>query len=265
MLKRTFLAACLALAAAAPLPATVKVGVYPSYPPLDMKDPATGQLGGFDVQLGQALAKRMGTTFELQETSFAQFVSSVETGRISMFLNGMNDTPARQKAVAFVDYLRSGTQFMVRKADAGRYPDPASLCGKTVAGSRSTMLPGQLADWSRAHCEAEGKPAVVFLGADNNIDARSQLKQGRADAMAQDSLTIPYVQTQEPDAYRTVGEPFDMTLMGIGVSKADPALQDALRTALQAMIDDGSYAGLIAAWHLPPSSAVAKATIDMGR
>jgi ABC-type amino acid transport substrate-binding protein len=43
------------------------------------------------------------------------------------------------------------------------------------------------------------------MGADNNIDARLQLKQGRVDAMVQDSLTIRYVRAQEPGVYATVG------------------------------------------------------------
>jgi polar amino acid transport system substrate-binding protein len=191
-------------------------------------------------------------------------VSSVQTGRISLFLNGMNDTAPRREVISFVDYLRSGTQFVVRAADAGQYPTAAALCGKKVAGSRSTTLPTVIAAWSSTQCEAQGKPAIVFLGADNNIDARSQLKQGRADAMAQDSLTIPFVQSQEKGVYQTVGEPFDLMVMGIGVTKGDTALQGALRAALQSMIDDGSYARLLKTWDLPPSSAIPRATVNLG-
>jgi polar amino acid transport system substrate-binding protein len=246
--------------AAAAEPAHIPVGVYPSYPPLDMRDPASGELKGFDIELGRRLAERLGATFDLQETAFAQLVASIQTGRIKLFFNGMNDTAPRRELISFVDYLRSGTQFMARAADA--YPDEAALCGKKVAGSRSTSLPGQIAAWSQAHCESQGRPAIVFLGADNNIDARSQLKQGRADAMAQDSLTIPYIQTQEPGVYQTVGEPFEMTIMGVGVDKSDAALQSALVKALQEMIDDGSYAALLKTWGLPASSAIARATVN---
>lgn len=250
----------LTLSAAAAEPAHIPIGVYPSYPPLDMRDPASGALKGFDIDLGRQLAQRLDLTFDVQETAFAQLVASVQTGRIKLFFNGMNDTAPRRELISFVDYLRSGTQFMARAADA--YPDEAALCGKKVAGSRSTNLPGQIAAWSQAHCESQGRAAVVFLGADNNIDARSQLKQGRADAMAQDSLTIPYIQAQEPGVYQTVGEPFEITIMGIGVDKSDVSLQSALVKALQEMIDDGSYAALLKTWGLPASSAIARATVN---
>jgi polar amino acid transport system substrate-binding protein len=249
-------------AVADPLPPQIPVGIYPSYPPLDMRDPSTGALSGFDIELGQQLAKRLGTRFDMQETAFAQLVASVQTGRIRLFFNGMNDTAPRRELISFVDYLRSGTQFMVRAADAGAIASEDDLCGKKIAGSRGTNLPGQIAEWSKTHCETSGKPAVVYLGADNNLDARSQLKQGRADAMAQDSLTIPFAQIQEQGVYRTVGEPFDMTVMGIGVTKSDLALQAALASALQAMIDDGEYAAMLGKWNLPATSAISRVTVN---
>ena len=144
-------------------PAHIPVGIYPSYPPLDMRDPVSGELKGFDIELGQRLAERIGAVFDLEETAFAQLVASVQTGRIKLFFNGMNDTAPRRELISFVDYLRSGTQFMVRAADAAAYPDESALCGKKVAGSRGTNLPGQIAEWSQAHCESQGKAAVVFL------------------------------------------------------------------------------------------------------
>lgn len=240
----------------------IAVGIYPSYPPLDMRDPATGVLKGFDIDLGNLVAEKLGLTVAWKETAFAQLVASVQTGRITLFYNGMNDTAPRRAVISFVDYLRSGTQFLTLSANAAGLPNVLALCGKKVAASRGTNLPQQIADWSKATCEAAGKPAVVYLGADNNIDARLQMKQGRADAMAQDSLTIPYVQSQEAGAYVTLGEPFDYTIMGIGVGKDDTGLQAKLSQTMQGLIDDGSYAKLLAKWGLPASSGVAKATVN---
>ncbi|WP_102227184.1 ABC transporter substrate-binding protein [Acidimangrovimonas sediminis] len=268
MFRSSALVATLAIAAAAQVhaaPTTLTVGIYPSYPPLDVKDPATGKLGGFDVALEAALAKRMGVTFKLQETSFSQFVTSVQTGRIDLFLNGMNDTAKRREVISFVDYLQSGTQFMVSAKQAGQYKVMTDLCGKTVAASRGTNAPNQIAEWSKAHCEAAGKPAIKVFGAENSIDARRDVTEGRVDAMAQDSLTIPYIRSQAKGQFATVGAPFDNTVMGIGLGKDDTKLAQSLKTALQAMIDDGSYAKLLANHGLPATSAVAKATINQGQ
>lgn len=175
----------------------------------------------------------------------------------------MNDTPQRQKVIGFVDYLRSGTQFMTLEANKAEFRDPSSLCGKKIAASRGTMVPRQIAEWSQANCTAHGMLAIIYLGADNNIDARSQMKQGRADAIAQDSLTIPYVQAQEPGTYVTIGAPFDYMIMGIGVGRTDTALQSSLARALQDLIDDGTYAGLLKKWGLPATSGVTKVTVNL--
>lgn len=242
---------------------SLAVGIYPNYPPLDMRDPATNKLKGFDVDLGNHIAQKLGQEIVWKETAFPQLIASIQTGRIALFFNGMDDTPERQKIISFVDYLKSGTQFMTLSANKAAFSSAASLCGKKVAASRGTNIPQQVAAWSKAHCIAQGKPAIVFLDADNNIDARSQLKQGRVDAMAQDSLTIPYIQNQEPGTYLTVGEPFDYTIMGIGVGKADTALQARIVTALQGLMDDGTYARLLRKWGLPPSSGMTKVTVNL--
>ena len=59
-----------------------------------------------------------------------------------------------------------------------------------------------------------------------------------------------------------MGEPFDITVMGIGVDKSDTALQTSLAKALQEMIDDSSYAALLKKWNLPASSAATRAAIN---
>ena len=83
-------ASCLPLApaAAADLPVpiaargAVTVAVVPNYPPLEFRDPATGALTGFDVELGEALARKLGIKFAWQETSFDQMMPALTTGRV---------------------------------------------------------------------------------------------------------------------------------------------------------------------------------------
>ena len=112
------------------------------------------------MALGNAIAAKLGVSLDWQETAFVQLLPSVQTGRIRVFFNGMDDTAPRRELITFVDYLKSGTQFMVPTAKAADYPDAAALCGKKVAASRGTNIPAQLAAWSKANCEAKGRPAI---------------------------------------------------------------------------------------------------------
>lgn len=251
-----FAASCAGAAATEP----IKAGVYPNYPPLDMRDPATNQLAGFDVELAGLLAVNMKRPLAWTETNYAELIPAVKTGRIQIFFNGMFDTPERQQQVAFVDYLRSGDQFITLPGSTVK--SLKGLCGRRVGISRLTSTPMVFSRWSEATCVKAGLAPAVYVPAENSIDARMQLRQGRTDAVMMDSLTIPFVIKQSGNQFITVGDPIESKLMGVGVDKEDPALQRQLAAALQTIMDDGSYKQLLAKWGLPADSALTKATIN---
>ena len=256
-------------ATAAELPAAIKArgtliaAIVPNYPPLDLKDPATNELTGFDVDLGAAIAAKLGLRMQWQETSFEQMVSAVGTGRVDVVISGMSDLPSRRGTVSFVDYLRSGPQFFVRAARAAEFPDLQSLCGKTVGASRRTSYPREIARWSEETCTAAGRPAVNFVGTEGSADARTQLRQGRIDAAMQGNETLPYIMGLEPNTYHAVGQPIATQLMGIAVAKDATGLQQAIAEALTALIADGTYRRLLDKWKLS-ANAIERVTINAG-
>jgi len=237
------------------------VAIVPNYPPMEFRDPASNTLTGFDVELGEALAGKLGVKIEWQETAFAQMIPALTTGRVDAILSGMSDLASRRDAASFVDYLRSGPQFFAQSARAREFADMNALCGKSVGASRRTSFPKEIADWSDAHCS--GKP-INFVGTEGSADARTQLKQGRIDAAVQGNETLPYVMAQEPNVYFLIGKPIGEQLTGIAVGKDDRDLQAALAGALDALIADGSYLKLLDKWRLS-SNGIEKATINAGQ
>lgn len=254
---------------AAELPASIKakgeivVAIMPNYPPMDFKDPATNQLTGLDYDLGNALAERLGIKIKWQETGFEQMINALTTDRVDMVLSGMTDTAERQASVTFVDYFTSGPQFytLQKNKDTNEIID---LCGKKVGTSRRTTFPAEIAEWSKANCEAAGKPAINVVGTEGSADARAQLRQSRIDAAMQGSETLPYLKTQEKDMYKTVGLPISSQFTGLGVSKKKPELSEAVKVALQSMIDDGSYQTILKKWDLE-LGAIKTVTINAGK
>jgi polar amino acid transport system substrate-binding protein len=79
------------------------IATMPNYPPITYKDPATAKLMGFDIELGEAIAKELGLSPEWQEIAFAQMLPSLQTGRVDMVMAGMSDLPARRETADFVD------------------------------------------------------------------------------------------------------------------------------------------------------------------
>lgn len=241
----------------------IKVAMMPNYPPLEFKDPDTGQMTGMDYDLGIEIGKRLNRKISWQEIGFEQMVNAVATKRIDMILSGMTDTKARQPVATFVDYYQSGPQFYtsVAHSDINQMLD---LCGKKVGTSRRTTFPAEIATWSQAHCEAAGKPAIVVVGAEGIADARTQLRQGRIEGVVQGSETLPYIMNLEKNTYKPIGKAFAYQVTGIGIAKDDQALIDGVKDALSAMIADGTYLKILTKWGMQ-DGAVQTVTINSGK
>jgi polar amino acid transport system substrate-binding protein len=229
----------------------------PNYPPMEFKDPKTGTLTGLDIDLGNALAKKLGIEVKWEEISFEQMVSSLTTGRADMILSGMTDTVPRRETLDFVNYLTTGAQFYTTADNKDVYKAPADLCGKTVGASRRTSFPGEMETWSQKNCVAAGKPALKIVGTEGSADARTQLRQKRLDAAVQGSETLPYLQSVEPNTYVIVGEPFTEQFQGMAFAKTNAGLRDAVAKAFREMIADGTYKSVLAKWKLEANAVPA--------
>jgi polar amino acid transport system substrate-binding protein len=237
------------LPAAVKASGTLHLSINAIYPPMEYKDPASNQLVGLDIDLGEALAKRLGITIEWQDSAFEQLIPSLQTGRTDLILSGLSDLPSRRETMDFIDYLKSGAQFYTLAS--APFAKEEDLCGKKVGTSRSTSFPDQIRKWSAAHCEGAGKPAIEVVNAESTADARAQLKQGRIDAAVQGSETVPYMMSQEAGTFKAIGSSFTVNYQGIAFKKSDSSFRDAVADALEALIKDGSYGQVLEKWHLP--------------
>ncbi|CAN5885547.1 ABC transporter substrate-binding protein [soil metagenome] len=238
----------------------IKIAVNAIYPPMEFKDPETAKLVGFDVDLGNAIARQLGVTLDWQESAFEQLIPSVTTGRVDMILSGLNDRPARRETLDFIDYLNSGVQFYTLASTAD-VSTPVDLCGKTIGTSRSTAFPAEIKTWSDTNCVAAGKAPITVEGTSDNAAARAQLKQGRFAGGAQGSETVPYTMTLEPNTYNPVGLPFGGAQQGMAFAKADTQLRDAVLGAFKKVVADGTYASIVAKWNLQ-SSAIKQIAVN---
>jgi polar amino acid transport system substrate-binding protein len=214
------------------------IATMSNYPPICYKDPATNKLTGFDIDLGEAIAKELGVKAQWEETAFAQVFSSLATGRVDMALIGISDYPSRRDVADFVDYMRNGAQFYTLQSRANDI---------------NTSWPKQIEEWSAANCVAKGKPVINVVGTEGSADARTQLKSGRLDAAAQGNETLPYFQKLEPNTYTIIGKPFTEDIVGLPVSKKEPQLRDAVKGAIERLQAKGIYDQLLEKYGLQPS------------
>jgi polar amino acid transport system substrate-binding protein len=239
----------LAPVAAAELPAAIKqagelhLTVNSTYAPMEYRDPASNELRGLDIDLANEFAKRLGVKIIWSETPFAELIPSLQTKRADFIISGISDRSSRREAADFVDYLTTGPQFFVLTESPAKVA--SDLCGERVGTTRSTSFPVEIDKWSKANCEAAGKPAIQYVPGENSIDVRNQLKQGRIDAAVQGSETLPYAQQLEAGKYRIVGESLSKGFQGIMFRKDDAATREVITALLTAMIADGAYKAIL--------------------
>ena len=273
-------AACLSLALAGPALAAdaaslvppemrasgeIRFGTSPTYAPLEFKDPATNALMGLDIDLGNAMAQRLGLKPVWVEQGFEQLIPSLDTGRIDVGASGMTDIPARRGKTDFVDYFATGVQLFTLAPAPPGISAPTDLCGRTVAVNRNGIFLIRTREFSEAHCVAAGKPAMDLVLTDKTADSRLQMMQGRAVAAGQGVDSIRYLNESQdsPDRgrYALVGTPISVDYAGFGIAKTRPALRDAVAAAVREMIADGSYAAIFRKWEMP-YTAVQAVTVN---
>jgi polar amino acid transport system substrate-binding protein len=110
-----------------------------SYPPMESFQPNTQTPQGVDVDIANAMGKKLGVQFVFQNAKFEGLVSGLVARSYDAVMSGMKDTGTRRDAgVDFVDYFQSGIVMVVQKNNPKKIVSPGSLCGKTVGVQQGT-------------------------------------------------------------------------------------------------------------------------------
>jgi ABC-type amino acid transport substrate-binding protein len=79
----------------------IKVGTDPTWPPYQLRDNATGKIVGFEVDLADACAAKLGLTIQWNDVAFDNIILSVQNGQLDMGVSGFSITPERLDQVSF--------------------------------------------------------------------------------------------------------------------------------------------------------------------
>jgi polar amino acid transport system substrate-binding protein len=260
-MRRLLLAALLLLPAAAHAqapayiaPGTITWGFAATFPPFESM--IDGKAGGFDIDLAEAISKKMGLPAKIDAFEFKGLIPALLGKRIDTIISGMYINPERTQVADFVAYAKVGDQIAVAQGNPLHINDQMSLCGHRVAAPVGTVFELAVNKISAA-CTAAGKPAIDKLALDGTASSGFALQQGRVDALIASTATIAAMMTSLPGAMQPTGEPFDNdTRLGIAYNKDNPGLGAAITKALSEVVADGTYKALLAKWKLPPSTSM---------
>ncbi|OWO89817.1 hypothetical protein B5E41_29735 [Rhizobium esperanzae] len=246
----------------------LKAATITYYPPFSYKDEKTNELAGFDHDLAEAIAAKMGAKIEWAEFTYAQLLSlaPLKTGRVDFYGTAVTDRKDRREGgLNFVDYVYEPFVFFTLRENANKYGDPMQLCGESVATTRGDPTQAdRVKTWSDANCVKNGKAAINVAFGENSANNLLLLKQGRVAGAVNGAGTLAVANQKDSNKYLVVGQPLSRNMYGMGFLSENTELGEKLKDALQTLIEEGTYDRLLEKWNLPESSHIGKAEINAG-
>jgi polar amino acid transport system substrate-binding protein len=237
---------------------TLVVGSDIAYPPVESFASDGTTAIGIDPDIAKALGDKLGITLKFTNGTFDGLITSLTSKRIDVIMSAMSDNKKRQASIDFVDYFIVGTSIIVKKGNPEGIKSLDDFCGKTIAIQQGTTQD----DVAEAQSKKCGAKPIHILKFPTDPEALLQVKQGRAAADMNDFPVAKDIVKKTGD-YEVVGEQIEAGPYGIGVRKEDTQLRDALQKAMQAIIDDGTYAKILEKYDVT-DGAVKTATVNAG-
>jgi ABC-type amino acid transport substrate-binding protein len=219
--------------------------------PWMMKDPASDEFIGFDVDMIKELASIMEVRYELVAVpAFGQLIASLQAGRCDVIMTALTRTTRRAMAVAFTEpYFVLGTGWVVSKDR----DDLNTLADLNQPSVRIAVEQGALSEaQTRKHMP---NSTVRSLPGGGDALRLAEVQSGRADAAAVDSIKVPIYASQFDWAKFIPEDVFDNPVDPSGIAYAarreDLDLINFLNVFIYNLEANGTIPALKAKWVQP--------------
>ena len=213
------------------------VGTEGTYAPFTFHD-ESGKLTGFDVEIAEEIASRLGVKAKFMETQWDAMFPGLDSERFDMIANQVGIKPERQEKYDFSDPYISSSAVLVTPADNNDVKSFEDIKGLKAAQSLTSNY-GEMAKSYGAE----------LVGIDGFNQAIELLNSNRVDVTINDKLTVLDFQKQKPEAnIKVVAEADDAAQSGLMFRKGSETLVKAVNEALNEMIEDGTYNEISEKW-----------------
>jgi glutamate transport system substrate-binding protein len=191
---------------------------------------------GFDVTVARYVAKELGfTDVTFKESPSAQRETLLQSGQVKMIFATYSITDERKQKVSFAGpYFVAGQDLLV-KNDNTDITGPEALDGKKLCSVTGSTSAQKIKDNFAA--------GVQLQEFDTYSKCVQALNSGTIDAVTTDNVILAgfAAQSQYQGKLKVVGAPFSEERYGVGIKQGDTALCESVNTAIQKMVDDGSW------------------------
>ena len=195
------------------------------------------KLTGFEVEVAEAMAAKMGLKTEWKALSFDALLTGLGQDRWDMVIASHGITDERAKAVTFAaPHYCSGGVIIAKNPAIKTAKD---LAGKVIAVQTGTSYQENVKKVSAVK-EVKNFP--------QDTDARAALASGRVDAWVTDRFVAMKALKAGPDAGMKMGDFLFVERIAAAVSKGNTGLAGEINKALAAIQADGTYGKISTKW-----------------
>ena len=214
------------------------VGVKFDVPPFGFKNPQTGDVEGFDVDLGNAIAEELGVEAKPIEAISDNRIPFLEDGTVDVVLSTMTITEERDLEIDFSEpyFIARGRVLVPKGSDIGGIEDIGS-------GDRVCTALGS----TYAETLEEEAPEAELRLVDDYSACLELLQTDSVDAVSTDDVILTGMIIQD-DSLEMVGKPFTTEPYGIGIPEGDKELKAFVDEALAAYKQDGRWDAAYQKW-----------------
>ncbi len=215
------------------------VGLCAQYPPFESKNEKTGELEGFDIDLGKALAAKMGIQAKFVDAEWQGLLGGLKKGDYDVLITCMSKSETRGENVNFSDVYYTLPDVIVVRKDETSIKGKADLEDRIVGvqlGSASEQLADRMKDLFKE-----------IKRYNYNPEAFTDLKFKRSDAVLV-GYAYAVNQIKTDPSYKVVGEPLSEAEVVMVLSKGADDLTSKINEALRTIKKDGSYRQVYDRW-----------------
>ncbi|GAA1559576.1 ABC transporter substrate-binding protein [Kribbella lupini] len=225
----------------------LKIGGSATVAPYVFKD--GNEIVGMDKDLMDALVGVLGVRLEFHDTPYESIITGLKSQRIDVAMGNLSDTRERQAVADLVDYRMVPQSLLVPTGNPKGLTSIDNLCGAVVAGVAGSLSDEQVATEQNGKCKAAGKPGVGFSAFQDATAAILAVQTKRADIMILNGAVATYISNTTKKT-EVAGKPFRPRYHAALVLKTNTDIRDALVAAFTELIENGTYAKLLAKWDL---------------
>ncbi len=218
-----------------------------TYPPMEFYT-EDGKQAGFNIELGNAVAGRLGLEPVWLDLPFDTLVSSLLAKRADCIFDTFDITPARQEVVDFAEsHFQGGLVIVVKKGNPKAIRTEEDFSGKVVAAQIGTSFETWLKDID-TRLKGKGKPGLTIKTFNGQDEVFNDIRNDRSDATIVELAPAAFAVAQSGGTLEIASEPLQPTTKGVAFRKDTPNLRDAVSNALADMKADGTYGAIYDKW-----------------